>query len=538
MKKLISLIKASMTESMNLFRIRNKNQSNASKRILPIVLFCFIFLMMWVYANGIMEKLDALNAEYVGLSIFIILTTILTIVEGVYKSSSLLFNCKDDNLMFTLPIKRGTVLFIRMFKFYVFELLYNSMFLLPAMVAYIRWADNISWTYYLVSIIGLLLFPIIPIAISCIIGMIISFISTKFKRKNVVQIIVTTVFLVGVFALSFNSNGLLNKIVENATSINEMISKIYYPAGLYIDLITNFNIQSLLIFIGIHIGVAALTIFVLSKIYFKINSNTKKVSAKKTNNSSYTIKTSNQTVSLIKKELKKFISSPVFVTNAGFGLVLFLLGVIIAVIKFDGFASSIADATQMDIGVIQSYIPLALLAFIIAASLMTSITSSMISLEGKSINLLKSLPIKPYTIIQSKVLTAVLIMIPVFLVGDIIVIARFGCSIPQAIMILVGTIVLPFVSETIGIIMNLKYPKMDATSDTEVVKQSFSSTISVFIGMGLIGVTAFGIYSLFARSVHSDIIMAVVLGVYILIYLGLWIYLKKTSEKRFNELKT
>ena len=538
MKKLISLIKASMTESMNLFRIRNKNQSNASKRILPIVLFCFIFLMMWVYANGIMEKLDALNAEYVGLSIFIILTTILTIVEGVYKTSSLLFNCKDDNLMFTLPIKRGTVLFIRMFKFYVFELLYNSMFLLPAMVAYIRWADNISWTYYLVSIIGLLLFPIIPIAISCIFGMIISFISTKFKRKNVVQIIVTTVFLVGVFALSFNSNGLLNKIVENATSINEMISKIYYPAGLYIDLITNFNIQSLLIFIGIHIGVAALTIFVLSKIYFKINSNTKKVSAKKTNNSSYKIKTSNQTVSLIKKELKKFISSPVFVTNAGFGLVLFLLGVMIAVIKFDGFASSIADATQMDIGVIQSYIPLALLAFIIAASLMTSITSSMISLEGKSINLLKSLPIKPYTIIQSKVLTAVLIMIPVFLVGDIIVIARFGCSIPQAIMILVGTIVLPFVSETIGIIMNLKYPKMDATSDTEVVKQSFSSTISVFIGMGLIGVTAFGIYSLFSRSVHSDIIMAVVLGIYILIYLGLWIYLKKTSEKRFNELKT
>ena len=538
MKKLISLIKASMTESMNLFRIRNKNQSNASKRILPIVLFCFIFLMMWVYANGIMEKLDALNAEYVGLSIFIILTTILTIVEGVYKTSSLLFNCKDDNLMFTLPIKRGTVLFIRMFKFYVFELLYNSMFLLPAMVAYIRWADNISWTYYLVSIIGLLLFPIIPIAISCIFGMIISFISTKFKRKNVVQIIVTTVFLVGVFALSFNSNGLLNKIVENATSINEMISKIYYPAGLYIDLITNFNIQSLLIFIGIHIGVAALTIFVLSKIYFKINSNTKKVSAKKTNNSSYKIKTSNQTVSLIKKELKKFISSPVFVTNAGFGLVLFLLGVIIAVIKCDGFASSIADATQMDIGVIQSYIPLALLAFIIAASLMTSITSSMISLEGKSINLLKSLPIKPYTIIQSKVLTAVLIMIPVFLVGDIIVIARFGCSIPQAIMILVGTIVLPFVSETIGIIMNLKYPKMDATSDTEVVKQSFSSTISVFIGMGLIGVTAFGIYSLFSRSVHSDIIMAVVLGIYILIYLGLWIYLKKTSEKRFNELKT
>lgn len=34
-----------------------------------------------------------------------------------------------------------------------------------------------------------------------------------------------------------------------------------------------------------------------------------------------------------------------------------------------------------------------------------------------------------------------------------------------------------------GIVMNLKYPKMDATSDTEVVKQSMSSVVSVFIGL-------------------------------------------------------
>ena len=35
----------------------------------------------------------------------------------------------------------------------------------------------------------------------------------------------------------------------------------------------------------------------------------------------------------------------------------------------------------------------------------------------------------------------------------------------------------------LGLIINLKYPKMDATSDTEVVKQSISSMISVLSGM-------------------------------------------------------
>ena len=51
---------------------------------------------------------------------------------------------------------------------------------------------------------------------------------------------------------------------------------------------------------------------------------------------------------------------------------------------------------------------------------MKSITSSMISLEGKTFSILKSLPVKPYTIIKSKILTAVLIMIPCILIGDII----------------------------------------------------------------------------------------------------------------------
>ena len=34
--------------------------------------------------------------------------------------------------------------------------------------------------------------------------------------------------------------------------------------------------------------------------------------------------------------------------------------------------------------------------------------------------------------------------------------------------------------------MNLKYPKMNATNDTEVVKQSISSMLSVFMGMSIL----------------------------------------------------
>ena len=115
------------------------------------------------------------------------------------------------------------------------------------------------------------------------------------------------------------------------------------------------------------------------------------------------------------------------------------------------------------------------------ASFMTSITSSMISLEGKSFNILKSLPVNPFIIIKSKVLAAVLIMIPFMIIGDLIIFIRFGFDLLSIILLLIASILFPLISETIGIIVNLKYPRMDAKNDTEVVKQSMSSMISVFI---------------------------------------------------------
>lgn len=129
---------------------------------------------------------------------FVIITSALTLIEGIYKSGNLLFNCKDDNLLLSLPIKRGTVLFIRVFKFYVFELLYNSLFLLPAIIVY-----------------------------------------------------------------AINMNPGITYIAKNASSINDFITRLYYPAGAYIELITNFSVLKLLEFIIVNLGLFIVTIILI-----------------------------------------------------------------------------------------------------------------------------------------------------------------------------------------------------------------------------------------------------------------------------------
>ena len=536
MKKILSLIKACMSDNMSLFRIKSKSQSKKTKVILPIFLFIFIFFYIVGFSNMIIEPLIGINSEYVLLTLFVTFTTIITFVEGIYKSGSLLFNSKDDNLLLSLPIKKSTVLFIRIFKFYVFEVLYNSMFLMPAMVVYAYYVD-VSISYYIVSVSALLLLPIIPIIISCIIGGIINSSASKFKHKNFAQTIITILLLVFIFYGSYNLESAIKNLAQNASLVNSVITKIYYPVKLYIKLVTNFKIVDFIQFILINILIFIISVSIFSKIYFKINSSTKAVKlSKKNRNSNYKIKTSLPIKSLIKKELNRFANTPVFVINTAMGLAIFLIGCILISIKFDSLINTISEDIPISVEQIKSYIPVILFGFVCFSSLMSSITSSMISLEGKSFSILKSLPVSSFKIIISKVLTAVIIMVPVLVVGDIIMFVRFSFNIIEVLMILISSIILPLVSETIGIIVNLKYPKMDAENDTEVVKQSMSSAIAVFVGMIISGITIFIIVKGIEYSINIDILIALVLGIYTILCMNLLIYLNKVSIKEFNKI--
>ena len=171
------------------------------------------------------------------------------------------------------------------------------------------------------------------------------------------------------------------------------------------------------------------------------------------------------------------------------------------------------------------------------ASLMTSITSSMISLEGKSFSILKSIPIKPIEIVLYKVISALVIMVPFILIGDIIIFIRFKFDLINMFLILITSIIIPFVSELIGIIVNLKYPKLDATNDTEVVKQSMSSMISVFIGIGLLTITGIGLFKMITVNITNHIIILLFISFYSIIALLLWLLLYKKCDRLFNNIE-
>lgn len=542
MKKLLSLLKATMSQDMSLFRIKARNESRARKIVLPIVLALVVMFSVGSYVAILAEKLAPSHLTYIVLTIFIMVTSLLTIIEGVYKSQGILFEARDNELLFSLPITQSKIFFIRIFKLITFQFLYNSLFMLPAIIVYAMY-EKTNVSFYLISTVMLVLLPIIPTILGCIFGYIIKGLSAKFKARNIMQVLFTSLILLGIFYVSFNMQGMVANIVQNANSIQEIITKIYYPAGLYINLIQNFNILDLVTLLAINIVPAFVFVYVASIFYFKINSKlgekgngNKKVGVAKTTEKTYRVRT--QLSGLIHKEMKRFFSSPVFMVNAGFGMVLMIAVTFALSINFDGMINSMMQGMETEIpipiGEIKNMMPKVFYGFVVFISCMTSITSSMISLEGKSFNITKSLPVETEKILLSKVLTSNILSIPIFLICDVIFFIAFKVAIIDIVFILLASIVMPTLTALIGILMNLKYPKMNATSDTEVVKQSMSSMLSVFMGM-FVAILSIAIM-IMGNNYNTNLFVALELLTFSIITFMLWRILKKYGAKRFKEI--
>ena len=525
--KLISLLKAVLSQDMNMFKYSvGKSASKLKKVSLPLLLFVIVSISIGYYAYLIAEVLAPMNLTYIMLSMFMAVVTMLTFIEGIYKSQGILFEAKDNDMLFSLPIRRSTILFVRAFKLILFEYIYNLMFILPAFVIYIYF-EHPNVEFYLISIIMTLLVPIIPTVVACFLGYIVKMISSKFKAKKVVQTILSSIIFIGVFFVSINLNSFLQKIVSNA------LTKIYYPIGAYISLINKFDITIFIKLLAINLIPFIIFVLIGQKYYFNIISNLiGQNTTIKGKNKGETIKIRIPIISLVRKEIKRYLSSTVYMFNSSFGLILIIMLTIILCFKGKQMLVSLLSGYGMTNTISLEMLFYGLILFV---GVFTSITSSSISLEGKTINITKTLPISYRTILNSKILYCYIIELPFFLISEILFIIKFGVSLAYFIQIITLTFSTIFLSAVIGLLTNLKYPKLNASSDTEIVKQSMSSMISVFIGFGIFFLSLIGFIFL-NKYIDINILMTLYILLLVEISCILYTILMKKGPKEYQNL--
>lgn len=527
--KLLSLLKAVLSEDMNLFKYQTKSKG-IFKILFPIFLFILVSFSLGTSIYYFSEELAKYHLTYLTLSLMLIGSSFMALFEGILKSQTMLFDCKDNDILFSLPIKRSTILFIRIIKLLLFEYLFNLMLLLPTFVVYII-LENPDISFYLLSFLIFILIPIIPTIISCFIGYIIKLISSKMKSKNIIQTIFTSILLLGILFISLNSDSIMENIVKNATSINDIINHIYYPVGLCISLILKFNIIDLIILLIINIIPFIIFIIIGEKFYFKIISNSKNNNRINKNNR-FKIRVRKPIISLINKELKRYFKSPVLMFNTSFGLILIVVFTLILCIKGKLALINMLSSYGISKDISINMLFYGLLSFSLS---MTSITSSSISLEGKTINITKSLPIDYKIIFKSKLLNCFIIELPFIMLSIILFIIFFKVSLIFIIELLVISILLILLNGVIGLIINLRYPKLNCNNDTEVVKQSMSSLISTSICFVIFIISIVELIFLY-NKININLIILIHLTLLFIINVVLYKLLMRYGPKKYQEL--
>ena len=526
--KTLSLLKAVLTCDMNMFKYSaGKNASTKKKILLPVFLFLIVGYSIGYYAYMIGKPLHEIGLTYVMLSLFIFMVSIITIIEGIYKSQGILFECKDNDLLFSLPIKRSQILFVRIFKLILFQYIYNLMFLLPAFVIYIYF-EHPSISFYIISFIMTILIPIIPTVISSILGYLVKMVSSKFKSKKIMQ----TILFMGIFFLSFNLNNFILNIASRASSINDMLTRIYYPVGAYTILIDKFDIMVFLKLLLINIIPFILFILLGGKYYFKIIEGSKESIVRKSKNKKEVYKKNSPIKALTIKELKRYFSSPVYMFNTIFGLLLVLVLTILLCIKGNSIIEMLISNEELNINI---SIPVIYYVLVLFSCLMTSITSSSVSLEGKTINITKSLPISERDIFKSKIIYPYIIELPFVIISELIFFIIFKVNIIYILLIFSMSISSITLSSILGLIINLKYPKMNASNDTEVVKQSMSSMVAVFINMGIIIISVIGIFALYDK-LNIYLLLGMHVLIIILVTIVLYYILMNKGIKEYRSI--
>ena len=529
-----TLLKKQLTALLSSIRMNRRRGTMRSKGAIAgfALLFIFMFISIAFAFFGMGQGLASVllpGKEWLFLTIMGMIALVLSVVGSVFSTYSTLYKAKDNELMLSLPIQPGSLLLSKMVTVYLTALLFSALVMLPAILT-LAMHGAASGLNVLFSILTTLLIALLASALSCILGWLVALVVGIFPNKNAASVIATLVFLVAYYIFYFRINSILRGMIANMDSIEAAISQsgIAYPV-IMMGRGAAGNLPSFLIFAGICMVLFAIVYVVLSRTFTRILTRTEKLRTK--TYVAKTVKEESIGSALLKKELRHLLGLPAYMLNCCLASFLMLLAAV-ALLIYSGTVRSVVDSlrgTELDF--LLSYLPLLLGGMLCFICTMNDLTAPSISLEAKTLWLIKSLPTGYRSVLSAKLrLHELMTAIPalVLLIAAAVV---FRLSLLEAIAAIAMTLLFVTFSAAAGLAINLKLPNLNWTNETVAVKQSGSVFITMFGGWILMLLLGGG-YALFLRTLIPPMIyMYILCGLFLAgtLLLQLWLYRRGTK---------
>ncbi len=519
MTKFWLLLKIQLLGFFNINSVLHTNDKKEKRRMISMgALMLFVVIIMVGYSAGI-----AIACAYFGMAdvlppFILMICAACTLVITFMKSNGVLFGFRDYDMVMSLPIKNTTVIISRLLSVYAMNFLISGVIMLPSIIVY-GVTYSVSLSVWCMMVLSLFLASLLPMIISMIVGVVITTISVRFRYKNMVTIVLSMAAILALLVGSFAMPQEEAALTELVASVVQTVYRIYPLAKLYTKALINNDWYSYGQFALISIVVTVLFVLLLSAFYNKINSALFAVRSK-SNYRLGTLKTNTPFQALYKKELRRLISSPIYVMNTFIGGILML---VVAVTFL--FIDIEQIGNMLGLQEITSWIkPLAPWIVTLFVAISTS-TSSSISLEGKSRWLMCSAPIPAKVIFNSKIAVSLSYLVPSILISCTLLAISLQTNLIQTTTLFLIPLSFSAFISVVGLEINLRFPRYDWTSETQAVKQS----VAVLATQGT-GIATILVFYALTAALQAIFVLIQSLAIILIIVATLVIYRRLAAQ--------
>lgn len=508
MKTFRLLIKREFFQFFKFNKILHGERKERKKYISVLCTMIVAFLIFAVYWFRNIYQLCLEFQSQQELLIYLIRPLVILAVFSVFlstfmKGSGVLYSDKSIDILFSYPIKVRNIVFAKLFFLYLWGLAITFALLIIPLIRYELMSYDILFS--ILDLVQILFLPVIPVLLGVILGYVLyRKLGNFFQSGSYIRSILYLSLFIGVMAfMFFVFNNIdfdfLKALIEKEMSWNNNY-------GIFFSYESEAIILAFVMFL-----VGGLLVAYISKTYkskcFRLQVFSKRKNAKK-----QLLKKSTKSRTLLKREMRRYFSTPIYVLNTMLGIVLLLLFTAYSFLKSDSVLNYVKIIGNLfgieNISVIFVFIVSLLI-------ILSNTTYASISIEGKHRDILKSLPVSLKELLLAKYQLHLLLTVPIICITSLVLGSIYQMNnIELALCLFLPITVSAFVG-ILGLFLNLLLPNYEWENVTYIVKQSIPAISTVFLSILIVGGSLWCLIRFFN---HSILIASYILGVLYLIF--------------------
>ena len=542
MKQFLALLRLELSQWRASLSMGGRNQKKDRKlsRTAVILLMIVIAAVYLVFFElKALDLLQVLGTPKLLLKILVFLSMFMTLMTGLMQAVSTFYFSKDVPILSYLPASSSKMYAARLCAMLLGEIAICALFVLPGTVLYLI-RITFDGGLLLRALLVTCLAPVLPVCIVTMLAGIITRIPGFWKHRELIMTVITVLLLLLWIAFSFFMGSFsgssaaggedMTQLIQTLTRVTNGTVTRFAPIRWCADGLADGGLNLLWALLA-SCGGLVLVWAVWGPSYLATASRSaetetegKKIDLKKTE-----LRVSSPLKALVLREIREMLRTPAYFVN---GLLISLimptmmLGLILLSFTMNVPGGITALLSQVDPTGNYKIVIAAVLTALMGLMLgMNSSAATAVSREGSRHSLFRSLPVSSWTILKSKLIMALFFhwigLVPACVLAAVLIPGFMG----HALLMLLWGMMLAFIGTVLGIILDVKKPRLDWINETQAIKSGFIQLISLLIYFVLLLLLGAGSFLLVSVGISMPAYAAILTGALLLFCLlfGLWL---------------